>query len=165
MLALPSSAAAHGLQLPGPGDRPDRNHIPETPIVGGLSSITYDERRGVYYAVSDDPAAVRYYTVALDIRDGRLTDGDVRFENVTTLLAPGGQPYAPTSIDPEGLALTKDRRLIFTSEGIANTRSPRSCAATASTAASRPSLPVPRGVPPDARHRASGRTSASRAPA
>ena len=40
--------------------------------VGGLSSITYDARRGAYYAVSDDPAAVRYYTVGLDLRDGRL---------------------------------------------------------------------------------------------
>jgi len=32
-------------------------------IVGGLSSITYDARRGVYYTLSDDPAAVRFYTV------------------------------------------------------------------------------------------------------
>jgi hypothetical protein len=44
----------------------------------------------------------------------------VRFEDVTTLLAPGGAAYAPSSVDPEGLALTKDRELIFTSEGIAN---------------------------------------------
>jgi hypothetical protein len=89
--------------------------------VGGLSSITYDARRGRYYAVSDDPAAVRYYTLGLRLHDGRLTDGDVRFENVTSLLAPGGAPYAPTEIDPEGLALTKDRQLILTSEGYANT--------------------------------------------
>jgi 3-phytase len=89
--------------------------------VGGLSSITYDERRGVYYTLSDDPAAVRYYTVALDLRDGRLSDGDVRFEKVTSLLAPGGVPYAATAIDPEGLVLTEDRRLILTSEGYANT--------------------------------------------
>ena len=63
---------------------------------------------------------MRFYTVGLDVRDGRLADGDVRFKDVTTLLAPGGQPYAPFSLDPEGLALTKDRELIFTSEGIAN---------------------------------------------
>jgi hypothetical protein len=90
-------------------------------VVGGLSSITYDERRGVFYTVADDPANVRYYTVRLDVGDGVLSDGDVRFEDVTTLLAPGGVPYEPTSLDPEGLALTKDRELIFTSEGIANT--------------------------------------------
>jgi 3-phytase len=89
--------------------------------VGGLSSITYDARRGAYYTVSDDPAAVRYYTVGLDLRDGRLSDGDVRFENVTSLLAPGNVPYAPAAIDPEGLVLTKDRELVLTSEGYANT--------------------------------------------
>ena len=86
----------------------------EGTTVGGLSSITYDSRRGVFYAVSDDPSQfqpVRFYTVGLDVRDGRLADGDVRFKDVTTLLAPDGQPYAPFSLDPEGLALTKDRRL------------------------------------------------------
>jgi hypothetical protein len=95
----------------------------EGTTVGGLSSITYDARRGVFYAVSDDASQfqpVRYYTVGLDVGDGRLTDGDVHFEDVTTLLAPDGRPYAPFSLDPEGLALTKDRELIFTSEGIAN---------------------------------------------
>ena len=63
---------------------------------------------------------MRFYTVALDVGDGRLADRDVRFKDVTTLLAPDGRPYAPFSLDPEGLALTKDRRLIFTSEGLPN---------------------------------------------
>ena len=64
---------------------------------------------------------VRYYTVALDVGDGRLTGGDVRFKDVTTMLAPDGNPYPALSLDPEGLALTKDRELILTSEGITNT--------------------------------------------
>ena len=89
--------------------------------VGGLSSITHDARRGVFYTVADDPADVRYYTVGLDLGDGRLSNGDVRFQAVTRLLAPGGGTYSASSLDPEGLALTKDRELIFTSEGIANT--------------------------------------------
>ena len=91
--------------------------------VGGLSSITFDPRRSVFYAVSDDPSQfqpARFYSVALDLSDGRLDDGDVRFESVTTLAAPDGQAYAPFSLDPEGLALTGDRELIFTSEGFAN---------------------------------------------
>jgi len=83
--------------------------------IGGLSSITYDARLGVFYAVSDDPADVRYYTLRLD-----PAGPDVTFEDVTRLQAPGGGPYAAGSLDPEGLALTKDRELIFTSEGIAN---------------------------------------------
>ena len=79
-LALPSTAAAkHGLEFRGQAIVPSGTTFANT-IVGGLSSITYDEKRGVYYTVADDPASVRYYTVALDIRDGRLTNGDVRFE-------------------------------------------------------------------------------------
>jgi hypothetical protein len=94
----------------------------EGTTVGGLSSITYDARPDLFYAISDDPGQfqpTRFYTIALDLGDGGLQDGDVRFVDVTTLLAPDGSPYAPFSLDPEGLALTKDRELIFTSEGIA----------------------------------------------
>ena len=61
----------------------------EGTTVGGLSSITYDKRRGVYYALSDDPSQfqpARFYTVAVDVRDGHLNDGDVSFRRVTTLL-------------------------------------------------------------------------------
>ena len=89
--------------------------------VGGLSSITYDAKRGRYYAISDDQGQfqpTRFYTLGLDVRDGRLADGDVRFTDVTTLLAPNGLPYPALSLDPEGLVLTKDRKLIYTSEGI-----------------------------------------------
>jgi len=91
--------------------------------VGGLSSITFDAQRGVFYAVSDDASVLqpaRFYTVAIDLSDGSLADGDVGFQDVTTLLAPGGQPYAPLTLDPEGLGLTKDRELVLTSEGFAN---------------------------------------------
>jgi hypothetical protein len=124
-LAVTGPAAAKGpkadLDFLGQAIVPSGTRFGQT-TVGGLSSITYDARRGVYYAVSDDPGQfepTRFYTVALDVRDGRLTDGDVSFVDVTTLLAPDGAPYAPFSLDPEGLALTKDRELIFTSEGIA----------------------------------------------
>jgi hypothetical protein len=118
LLAPASPATAkHGLQFLGQAIVPTGTRFQDT-TVGGLSSITYDEKRGVYYAISDDPADVRFYTVSLDVRDGRLTDGDVRFESVTRLLAP---PYSAANVDPEGLALTKDRRLIVTSEGIATT--------------------------------------------
>jgi hypothetical protein len=92
----------------------------EGTTIGGLSSITWDPLRNVYYAISDDPSQfnpARFYTIALDVGDGGLSDGDVHFQGVTTLLAPDGQPYPPLSLDPEGLVLTKDRTLIATSEG------------------------------------------------
>jgi hypothetical protein len=92
--------------------------------VGGLSSITYDAGGGVFYALSDDQGQfqpARFYTLTVDLADGRLDDGDVTFRGVTTLLAPNGQPYPPASLDPEGLTLApKSDELILTSEGIAN---------------------------------------------
>jgi hypothetical protein len=90
--------------------------------VGGLSSITYNAARGVFYSLSDDQSQfnpARFYTLRLDLSDGHLADGDVQFSGFTTLLAPGGQPYAPFSLDPEGLTLTKSGELVVTSEGIA----------------------------------------------
>ena len=88
--------------------------------VGGLSSIAYAAKRGVYYALSDDQVGVRYYTLSLATADGALANGDVQFTNVTALKGADGQPFAPQSVDPEGLTLTKSGRLVITSEGFAN---------------------------------------------
>src|SRR5690349_6186458 len=61
--------------------------------VGGLSSITYDAKRDVFYAISDDFRDTRYYTVRLRVADGELTNGDVELTGVTRLRAPGGGTY------------------------------------------------------------------------
>ena len=120
--AAPAVADGHrpGLEFRGQAIVPTGTMFEGT-TVGGLSSITYDARKDTFYALSDDQSVlqpVRFYTVGLDVRDGRLSDGDVRFQAVTTLQAPGGGPYPASGVDPEGLALTRDRKLIFTSEGI-----------------------------------------------
>ena len=90
--------------------------------IGGLSSITYDPALGVFYSLSDDQSVLqpaRFYTLRIDVADGRLDDGDVEFLDVTTLLAPDGQPYPASSFDPEGFTLAKSGEFIVTSEGIA----------------------------------------------
>jgi 3-phytase/alkaline phosphatase D len=90
--------------------------------IGGLSSITYDSKRDVYYAISDDQGTidpVRYYTLSVDVSDGQLDPGDITFLDVTMILDPSGMPYAPTSLDPEGLTLAHEGSLYFTSEGFA----------------------------------------------
>jgi len=123
--------------------------------VGGLSSITYDRRHGVYYMLSDDPSMfqpARFYTVRLDVEDGRLTDGDVAFEAVTTLLAPGGAAYPPQSLDPEGLVLTKARQLILTSEGFADRLIDPFVRRYALDGSFQGSLPVPEAFLPNAAH-------------
>jgi 3-phytase len=122
----PPAAAAQGppvsLQFLGQAIVPTGTLFNGT-VVGGLSSITWDPELRVYYALADDPSqfnSARFYTLGLDIADGQLTNGDVHFTGVTTLLAPNGLPYPPFSLDPEGLVLTKDRELVVTSEGITN---------------------------------------------
>ena len=146
--------AAGGPGVPRAGDRADRDHVRghdgRRPLVDHLR-----RRTGVFYAVSDDAAQfqpARYYTVGLDLADGRLADGDVHFQDVTTLLAPDGRPYAPFSLDPEGLALTKDRELIFTSEGIANSLVDPFVRRYALDGTFLGSLPVPEAFLPNADH-------------
>lgn len=100
--------------------------------VGGLSSITYDPGRRVYYAISDDQnlttdqviGPVRYYTLSIDVSDGQLDPGDITFLDVTTILDPSGAPFAPGSLDPEGLTLAHEGQLYFSSEGFANRTPP-----------------------------------------
>ncbi len=88
--------------------------------VGGLSGITYDPRRDVYYALSDDRSLVdptRFYTLAIDLADGSLDPGDVRFRRITFLRDRHGATFAPKATDPEGIILARPRRLFISSEG------------------------------------------------
>jgi 3-phytase len=90
--------------------------------IGGLSSITYDRARDVYYAISDDQGTidpVRYYTLEIDVSDGQLDPGDINFLDVTFILDSSGAPYAPASLDPEGLVLAHEGSVYFSSEGFA----------------------------------------------
>ena len=73
--------------------------------VGGLSSITYDAERDVYYAISDDPSQfqpARFYTLKLAVADGALSGGDVSFTGVTTLLAPTDSRTRRSASTPRG---------------------------------------------------------------
>jgi hypothetical protein len=88
--------------------------------VGELSGITWDRNRGVYYVVADDRSEVndaRYYTVAIDLSDGSLDDGDVTFVDVTTMLDENRKPFELDTVDPEGIVLVSSGRLFISSEG------------------------------------------------
>jgi len=91
--------------------------------VGGLSSITYDSRRHVYYTLSDDQGnrttgdPVRYYTTEIDLSDGSLDAGDLDFVDVTTLYERHKTPFAPGGLDPEGFVLAGPGHLYMSSEG------------------------------------------------
>ena len=88
--------------------------------VGGLSGITYDSGRGVYYVLSDDRSEVnpaRYYEVDIDLADGSLDPGDVTFLGVTFLRDQTGALFAENSLDPEGIHLARPGQLFISSEG------------------------------------------------
>jgi len=91
--------------------------------IGGLSSITFDRARGVYHTLSDDQGnrptgdPVRYYTVAIDLEDGSLGDGDVTFTDVTQLYEIRKTPFAPGGLDPEGFTLGRQGFFYMSSEG------------------------------------------------
>ena len=91
--------------------------------IGGLSSITFDAGRRVYYTLSDDQGnrptedPVRYYTVAIDLADGKLDDGDVSFVGVTQLFEHQKSPFPPGGLDPEGFTLGREGFLFMSSEG------------------------------------------------
>lgn len=91
--------------------------------VGGLSGLAWDADRREYVALSDDRGDIdpaRFYTLSIDLSDGRLNEGDVRFRDVTTLTRPGGRQFGPGTVDPEGIAVLRDGRLVITSEGDAS---------------------------------------------
>lgn len=109
--AAAESAPKTELEFLGQQIIPTATEFQGTPF-GGLSGIAYDERRGVFYAFSDDQRNVRFYTLRIGVAAGAPA---VQILAVTTLRDASGTPFAAQSVDPEGLALTKDDTLVLTS--------------------------------------------------
>ena len=87
--------------------------------IGGLSGITYDAEKQVYYAISDDrssKAPARFYSLKIDLQSGKLEKEQVAFTGVTTLLDENGKSFPELSLDPEGIAFT-DNSVFVSSEG------------------------------------------------
>ncbi len=87
--------------------------------VGGLSGITYNPDKQIYYAISDDrssKAPARFYTLKIDLEPEKISEETVTFIDVTTLLNETDRPFPPLSIDPEGITFT-ETHLFISSEG------------------------------------------------
>ncbi len=85
--------------------------------VGGLSGLTYDASRDLYYAVADsqvgsDPA--RFYAPKAPLEGGRLADPLI--SDVTVLRDPQGKPFTGANLDGEGIAVTREGELLIASE-------------------------------------------------
>lgn len=95
------------------------SEVEEGPV-GGLSGITFDEERGVYYVVSDDPSGrfpARFYTVEIDLEDGKLDAGDVLLTGMTVIQDRSGGPMPELTVDPEGIAQFDAETIYISSEG------------------------------------------------
>jgi len=87
--------------------------------IGGLSGITYDAEKQVYYAISDDrssKAPARFYTLKINLQSGKLEKEQITFTGVTTLLDENGKGFPELSLDAEGIAFTGNS-VFVSSEG------------------------------------------------
>ncbi|MCT7959414.1 esterase-like activity of phytase family protein [Laspinema sp. D1] len=87
-----------------------------TPL-GGLSGITYDAQRNLYYALSDDRAIqgpARFYNIEIEIELNPLAVNPI---GVTSLVDQSSRPFPTYTVDPEGIALTRRDTLFISSEG------------------------------------------------
>ncbi|MEO1089809.1 MAG: esterase-like activity of phytase family protein [Pseudomonadota bacterium] len=87
----------------------------------GLSGLARMGDSDTYVAISDDTdGPARFYTLTIDLADGRLDDGDVVVAGVTMLGGPDGDLPAG-SFDLEGIALDPGAEtLLVASEGRGN---------------------------------------------
>lgn len=90
--------------------------------VGGLSGVAYDAARDVYYVISDakgeeDEGPSRFYTLAIDVSDGSLDEGDVTFVDVTPLRERGKQLFPVGAVDAESIVLPRPGQLFISTEG------------------------------------------------
>nr|WP_217650577.1 esterase-like activity of phytase family protein [Spirulina major] len=93
-----------------------------TPI-GGLSGLTYDRTTETFYAISDDrsnEAPARAYRFQIEQNDADGAIARISFDQVITLKDSNGEPFAPGTLDPEGIAFTPRHTLMISSEGNLN---------------------------------------------
>ena len=90
--------------------------------VGGLSGLTYDRQRDLFYAVSDDrgnTTPARFYTLKLDLdrQNSQIKLIKVDITDVTFLKQANGEIYPAGQTDTEAIALTPQSSVFIASEG------------------------------------------------
>ncbi len=120
-IATPRVFLNTSLEFLGEYRLPPATKIDQVPV-GGLSGLTFDRQRNVFYAVSDDRGALgpaRFYTLKLDLdQDSHLKQ--VKILKMTTLKNAEGKTYPTGSIDPEAISLAPKNRVLISSEGDRN---------------------------------------------
>ena len=113
--SAPECGTGSDAEFLGFSDALDKTTFADT-AVGGLSALTYDRRRDVYYSLVDNQGttAARLYTLRLPLDSDGL--GAPTVLDVTTLRDAAGQPYTGATFDGEGLVLTPQGDLLISSE-------------------------------------------------
>ncbi len=101
----------------------------ENTPVGGLSGLAYDRFEDIFYAISDDRsefAPARFYALKLNFAKQKEQPNleNVEVIGVTFLKDKTGNTYAKDEVDTEGIALTGDRTILISSEGVTRKRVP-----------------------------------------
>lgn len=106
---------ATGVDLYGFSDALDKQAYGGTDV-GGLSGLTYDRTRDVYYSLVDNQGttAARFYTLRLPVDGSGLGEPEVL--DVTILRDENGQPFTGADFDGEGITITPDNELLVSSE-------------------------------------------------
>ena len=109
------TTGAAGVGLIGFSDALDKTSFAGTDV-GGLSALTYDKHRGVYYALVDNErqTPARFYTLRAPV--DRSGFGKPEILSVTTLRDSSGQPFTGENFDGEGITVTKHGELLVSSE-------------------------------------------------
>lgn len=117
-----------GVNFLGQATFPSRSVTVDGTQLGGLSGVTYDPAKKVYYAISDDRQtnfggysepgqSTRFYEMKVDLSSGRIDNSKVSFTKASKLLKPDGSFYTPQSTDTEGIGLTRNGTVFISSEG------------------------------------------------
>jgi hypothetical protein len=157
--SLPQVSAEDRLFLPLSIDFLGSYTLSEKPFqetrVGGLSALTYDRQKDVYYAVSDDRSdrdPARFYTLkfSIDANAEKPTLKGIEIQNVTILKDENGQPLAKGTFDAEGIALSSTHSVFISSEGDTKNQIPPAIAEfDLQTGQLRRSLSLPEAFIPD----------------
>lgn len=112
-----ASNCATGVDFLGFSDAFDKQSFEGTEV-GGLSALTYDKRRNVYYSLVDngpeDSSPARFYTLKAPVDRSGL--GTPEILDVTILRDASGKPFTAETFDGEGITLTRNGELLISSE-------------------------------------------------
>ncbi len=98
--------------------------------LGGLSGITYDRKKDLYYIISDERGQLsppHFYTAKIDLNQSNLNQIKIaKFEvkAITFLKNKQGETYPPNTVDGESIAISPRNTLFISSEGLTQKKVP-----------------------------------------